>query len=161
VITTLRLVHIVAGGFWAGAAILMGWFVAPTARDVGPPAGPFMQGLLKRNLTARLIGSGVVTVAAGIWLLALRPPTFERWQDFALVLGALAAVVALVIGITLQRPTGKKIQSLGAAIAAGGGPPTVEQGAEMQGLQARMGVYGNVLAYLFVITLAGMALGGS
>jgi hypothetical protein len=161
VITTLRVIHIVAGGFWAGAAMLMGWFIAPTAREVGPPAGPFMQGLLKRNLTARLIGSGVVTVAAGLWLLALRPPTFERWQDYALSIGALAAIAALVIGITMQRPTAKKVQALGAAIASGGGPPTAEQGAEMQGLQARMGTYGTVLASLFAITLAGMALGGS
>jgi hypothetical protein len=69
--------------------------------------------------------------------------------------------VALLIGITRQRPTGKRVQELGAAIAAGGGPPTAEQGAEMQGLQASMATYGNVIAYLFVVTLAGMALGGS
>jgi hypothetical protein len=160
-IATLRLIHIVAGGVWAGAAILMGWFITPTAREVGPPAGPFMQGLLKRNLTARLIGSGVVTVAAGLWLFALRAPTFARWQDYALAIGALAAIVALFIGITRQRPTGKRVQELGAAIAAGGGPPTAEQGAEMQSLQARMAGYGNIIAYLFVVALAGMALGGS
>jgi hypothetical protein len=161
VITALRLIHIVVGGFWAGAAILMGWFVTPSARQVGPPAGPFMQGLLKKNLTTKLIGSGLVTVAAGLWLFALRAPTFARWQDYALTVGALAAIVALLIGITRQRPTGKRVQELGAAIAAGGGPPTAEQGAEMQGLQASMATYGNVIAYLFVVTLAGMALGGS
>ena len=161
VITTLRVIHIVAGGFWAGAAILIGWFITPTAREVGPSAGPFMQGLLKRNLTARLIGSGVVTVAAGLWLFALKAPTFARWQDYALTIGALAAIVALLIGITRQRPAGKRVQELGAAIASAGGPPTAEQAAEMQSLQARMAGYGNVIAYLFVVALAGMALGGS
>jgi hypothetical protein len=120
-----------------------------------------MQGLLKRNLTARLIGSGVVTVAAGLWLFALRAPTFARWQDYALTVGALAAIAALVIGITRQRPMGKRVQELGAAIASAGGPPTAEQGAEMQSLQARMASYGNMIAYLFVVALAGMALGGS
>lgn len=160
-IATLRVIHIVAGGFWAGAVILMGWFVAPTAREVGPPAGPFMQGLLKRNLTARLIESGAVTVVAGLWLFALRAPTFARWQDWALTIGAVAALVAFFIGVTRQRPTGKKVQELGAAIASAGGPPTPEQGAEMQSLQARMAGYGNVMAYLFVVALAGMALGGS
>ncbi len=160
-IATLRVIHIVAGGFWAGAVILMGWFVAPTAREVGPPAGPFMQGLLKRNLTARLIESGAVTVVAGLWLFALRAPTFARWQDWALTIGAVAALVAFFIGVTRQRPTGKRVQELGAAIASAGGPPTPEQGAEMQSLQARMAGYGNVMAYLFVVALAGMALGGS
>lgn len=160
-IATLRVIHIVAGGFWAGAVILMGWFVAPTAREVGPPAGPFMQGLLKRNLTARLIESGAVTVVAGLWLFALRAPTFARWQDWALTIGAVAALVAFFIGVTRQRPTGKRVQELGAAIASAGGPPTPEQGAEIQSLQARMAGYGNVMAYLFVVALAGMALGGS
>ncbi len=141
--------------------MLVGWVVIPTARQVGPSAGPFMQGLLKRNLTAKLIGSGAVTVAAGLWLFALRTPTFRRWQDYALALGALAAIVALLIGITLQRPTAKKVQALGDVIAAGGGPPTPEQGTEMAGLQAKMAGYGNLLAYLFALALAGMALGGS
>lgn len=160
-IATLRVIHIVAGGFWAGAVILMGWFVAPTAREVGPAAGPFMQGLLKRNLTARLIETGAVTVVAGLWLFALRAPTFARWQDWALTIGAVAALVAFFIGVTRQRPTGKRVQELGAAIASAGGPPTPEQGAEIQSLQARMAGYGNVMAYLFVVALAGMALGGS
>ena len=150
-----------AGAFWAGAAMLMGWFIAPAAREVGPQAGPFMQGLLRRNLSAKLIGAGVVTVVAGLWLFAIRMPTFARWQDFALAIGALAAIVALVIGVTLQRPTAKKVQELGAALASGDGPPTPEQGAQMQGLQAKMSGYGNVIAYLFVLTLVGMALGGS
>lgn len=160
-VTILRLVHILFGAFWAGAAMFMGWFVGPTARQVGPGSAPFMQGLLKRNLTAKLIASGAVTVAAGLWLLALRAPTFRRWQDYALGLGAVAAIVALLIGITLQRPTADKVQTLGNAIASGGGPPTQEQGAEMAGLQAKMAGYGNLLAYLFALALAGMALGGS
>jgi hypothetical protein len=160
-VLTLRLIHIVAGGFWAGAAMLMGWFVAPAARDVGPAAGPFMQGLLKRNPADRMLAAGVVTVLAGLWLLFLQTPTFRRWQDYALAIGALSAVVALTVGLTRQRPTAKKIQNLGAAIAASGGPPTPEQGAEMAGLQGKLAGYGNVLAYLFALTLAGMALGGS
>jgi hypothetical protein len=160
-VAILRVIHIGAGAFWAGAAMLMGWILVPTAREVGPAAGPLMQGLLKRNLPERLIGAGVVTVLAGLWLFALRTPTFRRWQDYALGLGALSAIVALTIGITLQRPTAKKVQALGAAIARSGGPPTQAQGEEMTGLQAKMAGYGNLLAYLFALTLAGMALGGS
>jgi hypothetical protein len=160
-VTILRLIHIGAGAFWAGAAMMMGWFLAPAAREVGPPAGPLMQGLLKRNLTGKLIASGAVTVLAGLWLFALRTPTFRRWQDYALAIGALAAIVALAIGITLQRPTGKRVQMLGAAIVGGGGPPTQAQAEEMAGLQVKMASYGNLLAYLFALALAGMALGGS
>lgn len=97
---------------------------------------------------------------AGIWLWFLRPPSFAAWQGVALAIGAAAAVIGLGIGLGFQRPTGHKIQTLGNAIAAGGGPPTAEQGAEMGQLQAKMGSYGNVLAYLFAFALAGMALSG-
>ena len=84
---------------------------------------------------------------------------FRRWQDFALALGALAAIAALTIGIALQRPTGDKLRKLGESLA--GQPPNAEQAAEMGRLQGKMASYGNTLAYLFAISLAGMALGGS
>ena len=159
--TLLRLVHIVAGGFWAGAAILMGWVVAPAARSVGPAAGPFMQALLKRRITTVLLTTGSVTVAAGLWLWAIRQPTMGRWQDWALAIGALSAIAALTIGIGLQRPTAARVQALGAQIISAGAPPTTEQSAEMGRLQGKMGRYGSTLAYLFTVALAGMALGGS
>lgn len=156
----LRLIHIVAGGFWAGSVMLLGWFVAPAARAAGPAAGPFMQALLKRKLTTILITSGVVTVGAGMWLLAIRRPTMSRWQDWALAIGASAALVALIIGIGWQRPTGAKIQAIGAQIASAGSPPTPEQGAEMGRLQAKLSRFGSTLSYLLAVALAGMALGG-
>ncbi|HEY7470695.1 MAG TPA: hypothetical protein VIC07_14305 [Acidimicrobiia bacterium] len=159
--TVLRLIHIVTGGFWAGGVMLVGWFVTPSAREAGPGAGPFMQALLRRRLPTIMIGSGVVTVLAGLWLWAIRMPSLDRWQGWALAVGALSAVVALVIGIGWQRPTAKKVQVLGAAIAASGSPPTPEQGVEMGRLQARMAGYGSTLAYLLALALAGMALGGS
>lgn len=160
-VATLRLIHIVIGGFWAGAAILLGWFITPTAREVGPGAAPLMQALLKRRLTQIMIGSGVVTVLAGLWLFAIRPPSFQTWQGYALALGAIAAVVALVLGITLQRPVGQRIKALGDAISSAGGPPTREQGAEMARLQAVTAGYSNILAFLFAVSLAGMALSGA
>ena len=156
----LRLIHIVAGGFWAGAGILMGWVIAPAARAAGPGAGPFMQALLKRKATLVLITAGLITIASGIWLLSIRRPTMSRWQDWALVIGALAGIAAVTIGFGLQRPTGKKMQALGAEIAAGGSPPSQAQGAEMGRLQGNMSRYGSILSYLFVIALSGMALGG-
>lgn len=159
-VTLLRLIHIVAGGFWAGAGILMGWFVAPAARSIGPGAGPFMQALLKRRVPTILISTGLVTIGAGLWLWAIRQPSMNRWQDWALAAGAVAAIAAVAIGITLQRPTAARMMALGQQIVAAGSPPTPEQGAEMGRLQGKLAVYGSTLSYLFAIALAGMALGG-
>ena len=141
--------------------MLMGWFVAPTAQSVGPGAGPFMQALLKRRLPTILIATGLVTVAAGLWLWAIRLPSMSRWQDWALGIGAAAAIAGLIVGIGWQRPTAAKIQGLGTSIASAGTPPTPAQGAEMGRLQARMSRYGTANSYLMALALAGMALGGS
>ena len=75
--TLLRLIHIVSGGFWAGAGILMGWFVAPAVRSAGPAAGPFMQALLRRRvITALLTAAG--HRRSRIMALELRQPTMGR-----------------------------------------------------------------------------------
>ena len=41
-LVVLRIVHILAGVFWVGAVVTTILFLQPTARDVGPAAGPFM-----------------------------------------------------------------------------------------------------------------------
>ena len=35
----LRLAHIAAGTFWAGSVFFLAWFLAPTARHLGPAGG--------------------------------------------------------------------------------------------------------------------------
>jgi hypothetical protein len=160
-IAVLRLLHIVLGGFWAGGTMLLGWLAIPVAREIGPAAGPFMQGLLRRRLSTIMPLAGVLTVAAGIWLWFLRPPVFETWRGYSLAIGALSAIVGLTIGIVFQRPTAHRMQVLGQTLAGGNAPPTPEQGSEMGRLQVRMASYGNILAYLLALALAGMALGGA
>ena len=44
-LVALRLIHIVAGSFWVGAALMLAVFVEPTVRAVGPAGGQFMQKL--------------------------------------------------------------------------------------------------------------------
>lgn len=159
-VTLLRLIHIVSGGFWAGAGMLMGWFVAPAARSAGPGAGPFMQALLKRKVTTVLVSAGIVTVGGGLWLWAIRRPTMTRWQDWALAIGAASAIVALTIGIGWQRPTTARMSALGSEIASGGAPPTPQQAGDLQALQGKVGRFASIISSLFAIALAGMALGG-
>jgi hypothetical protein len=157
----IRLLHIAAGVFWAGGAMLMGWFIAPSAKRTGPAAGPFMQTLLKARVADYMFGAAVVAVAAGLWLFfstgGVRTGSLQGW---ALNLGALAGITAILVGGIVQRPTGAKIQQLGGAVAAAGGPPTQEQAADMGRLQARMGSAASTTALLVAIAVVGMALGG-
>ena len=157
----IRLLHIAAGVFWAGGAMLMGWFIAPSARKTGPAAGPFMQTLLRARVADYMFGAAVVAVGAGLWLFfATGGVRSGSWQGWALNLGALAGITAIVVGSTVQRPTAAKIQRLGGAVAAAGAPPTPEQAAELGQLQARMGAAASTTALLVAVAVVGMALGG-
>ena len=42
----LRLIHIVAGVFWAGTMMTIAWFLLPAAQALGQPGGAFMQQLM-------------------------------------------------------------------------------------------------------------------
>ena len=53
-LVVLRIVHILAGVFWVGAVFTTILFLQPTARDVGPAAGPFMAHLAGKKTTRRL-----------------------------------------------------------------------------------------------------------
>jgi uncharacterized membrane protein len=153
----IRVVHVVTAVFWAGAAMVMGWFITPASRRTGPAAGPFMQNLLRTRLADWAFGSAVVAVGAGLWLLFDRGGFGGGWQGVALAVGAVAGGVAITIGGFIQRPTAGKIQRLGAAIA--GQTPTPEQGAEMTRLQARLAAVAPMTALAVAVAVLGMALG--
>jgi hypothetical protein len=155
----LRLLHIGAAVFWAGGAMFMGWFVAPTVRRTGPEAGPFMQNLLRARVADYMFGSAVVAVGAGLWLLLATGGIRSGWRGWALNLGALAGVTAISIGATVQRPTAGKLQRLAAVVMAANGP-TPEQAAELGQLQSRLGSVASITALLVAAAVVGMALGG-
>ena len=58
-LVVLRIVHILAGVFWVGAALTAFLFLQPAAREVGPAAGPFMAHLAgKKKLVDWVLRSG-------------------------------------------------------------------------------------------------------
>jgi hypothetical protein len=73
-------------------------------------------------------------------------------------IGALLAVIAFVIGVSVNAPAGQRLTALTAEIQAKGGPPTPEQSAQVQRLQKRLGTGMRVIAVLLVLATAAMAL---
>jgi len=72
-------------------------------------------------------------------------------------LGALSAILALVVGLAVNAPTAKKLGAVAAQVHAKGGPPTPEQASEMQALQRRLGTALQVVMVLLLLTTAAMA----
>jgi len=159
----LRLTHILFGVFWAGTAIFNAVFLIPAVRSLGPAGGPVMQEIAgKRKLPVYFFISGILTVLSGFGLY---------WHDSAgftngfmrsaggmtFGAGAVLALVAVLLGVFVVTPAAIRAGKLGAEMAAGGRPPTPEQAAEMQRLQATLGKMAVVAAGLLTLTTIAMA----
>jgi multisubunit Na+/H+ antiporter MnhC subunit len=161
-VIVLRIVHIFAGVFWVGAAWMIAGFLNPTAAQTGPAGQPYMQKLFQGRL------SMVISAAAGLNVLA---GALLYWKDSAgfnlvwigtptgigFTSGAVFAIIAFVIGFGVTRPASEKMSALGAAIQAGGKPPTPEQAAAMQAVVARLNQAALWTAILVAVALFFMA----
>ncbi len=75
----------------------------------------------------------------------------------SLTIGALCAITAFSLGLSVVRPTIMATLAIGREVAASGGPPTPEQGAQLQALQKRGKAVGQVIVPLLIVAVSGMA----
>ena len=132
-VLVLRLIHIGAGAFWVGAVFTFFLFVQPTAIAVGtgrdevhlpahPPPAP----------AGLILGSAVVTVLAGIWLLlitsnGLDPEILFSASRLGYTVGGVAAILTLGIGGLYVLPRTRTTERTIGRILAEGRPPTPEE----------------------------------
>ena len=161
----IRLIHILFGVFWAGTAMFNAIFLIPAVRALGPAGGPVMQEIAgKRKLPVFFFVSGLLTVLSGFGLYWHDSAGFTNGfmrsaSGMTFGFGAVLALVAVLLGIFVVTPAAMRTGKLGAAIAAGGKPPTPEQAAEMRQLQAKLGKMAVVAAGLLTLTTIAMAVG--
>ena len=162
IMLTLRLIHIVGGVFWVGAMILVAAFLLPAVRAAGAQGGRVMQELTQqRRLPVYLSMAAGLTMLSGFTMYGLIAAGNGAWagsrQGIAYGVGALAAIVAAILGGVVVGRTGRQLATLGERIQAAGGPPSAAQAAEMDALQARMGRTSRAVAALLLVTVAAMA----
>ena len=159
----LRLIHILSGVFWVGGILFLARFLFPTAMALGPAAGPVMDHLTRvRRLPQILLGAGLITVLSGFTLYwrdskAAGPAWMGSPTGMVFGTGAVFAILAIVIGLTVNMPTAKRLGELMASIQASGSPPSPEQRGALQALQARLGSAIRAVATLLVLATAAMA----
>ena len=160
----LRLIHIILGVFWVGAAFVTAGFLLPSVQAAGPSAGPMMRQLMEvRRLPIVIMFAAILTVLSGFGMywrdISVSSGAFARSaQGMTLGVGGVVALLTLGLGMGVITPTGKKLGALMGAIAASGGPPTAEQGKTMAALQARMLAASRAVAALLLITVTTMAI---
>jgi uncharacterized membrane protein len=160
-----RFLHIVAGVLWVGSAFLFSGFIGPSAAEVGPSAGPLIANMVKkRKLVKVIVGLSGITVLAG-WILWLK--NLDRYGGLgdwlsssfglALTIGGVLATIAFGIGLRGIAPNVEKLVDLGGQIAAGGGPPTPEQAAEMERTQKTLESASKIDLVLLLLAVTAMA----
>ncbi len=158
----LRLVHILAGTFWAGATLMYVSSVQPAIRSSGPEGGRFMQRLVGSTKYPMLMNlTSTLTVLVGLILLWMDASFDTSWllsrEGIFFWIGGLAGLIAFLTGFFVMRPSAQKLGELGKQIQSAGGQPTPEQGSEMQAIQKRMHTAEISNTILIIIALLTMA----
>lgn len=139
VILVLRVLHVGGGIIWVGSAILYLFLLIPVARSAESAGQKFMQNLGPRfGAMMRIVTT--VTVLSGALLFArfFGGGISFIWQTgpgAAFTVGTVAAIISYVMGAAVISKTQEQVAALDAAMASAGGPPRLEQAAEMNRLQ--------------------------
>ena len=159
----LRVIHVLTGILWVGAAVFVARFLVPAVRGAGPAAGPVMQQLIQRGLPAYMPTLAIFTVLSGFGLYWRDSGGFRlhEWlgsgtgRTFGL--GGIIGLVVLIYGAVIVSPAAKRMGALGARMREAGGAPAPELAAEMQRTQAQLGRGSAIAASLLVIAALCMA----
>ncbi len=159
----LRLIHIFSGVFWVGSLLVVTGFLQPAAASAGAEGGRFMQRLFNQTRFGPVQGiAGALTVLSGL-LMYLRDSAGLQlaWitspSGLVLTIGALAGILAGVVGAALAGPAGTRLAALARELQASGTPPTAAQATQMQALQKRVNQVTLWATVLVVLALAAMA----
>lgn len=156
-----RILHIVFGSFWVGSALFLTIILEPRLRAMGPNFhGPVM-GAVTKVAGPTLLGSGAITVVVGIIMVyRMRSGTFDHFFDtgwgWAITIGFVTAVAALIIGSVVAR-TSNHLRSMAGAIQVAGRPMTPGEEAQMGTLSTRLVMLARIAAALVLIALGAMA----
>jgi hypothetical protein len=154
-----RLIHVVAGVMWAGALVFIGLLLLPAGRATGPAGGAVMQQLVRvQRMPLYLMLLMALTVLSGLslfWLdvSAFGPAWIHTGPGRTFSAGAVFGILTAIVGGAVNLPASKKLEALGAAIHAGGAPPTPEQAAELGRLQNRLYSVGRWLTVLVLLAV--------
>jgi len=159
----LRLVHVLAGAFWVGAALMLTFFISPTVnatQDAGKRFMGHFMGKTKFNLA--MWSSALLTVIAGSILYWFNSNGFRSvWMSSGPGIGysiaAFFAFLGLIVGV-FQNRNSNAIAILGGQVQAQGAPPSPEQAAQLQKIGKALGIGGTLNATFLILATVGMAI---
>ena len=153
IVSVLRLLHIVGGLVWVGAALLMTWYVEPTAVRVGAAGTGFLRAIYRDTNLPRMIPLlALITTAAGLLLYEGLSYSDAMSSPMGLVLtaGASFGLLAFLHGFfAVWRPAGRYSSALKS------GKADEPQLATLEGKLRRNGRISMWLAIVSLVLMAG------
>lgn len=158
----LRLLHIVGGIFWVGAALMLTFFISPTVAATMEAGQKFMAHMMQRTAFNKAIMiSASISVLAGMTLYlidsnGLRSAWMHSGPGLGFGLGGFFAITGYMIGLAINRRSNALAQ-LGRVIQSQGTPPSQEQREKLMKLQTQLkrgGMWNAIFLLLAAIMMA-------
>jgi hypothetical protein len=159
----MRIIHILLGVFWAGTIFFVVLYLEPSVRAAGPDGAKVMQGIMDRKFMTVMPTVAFLTIAWGtvilMKLMRVMPDGFMGTPyGISLSVGATAAMVAFIIGITVMRSATLAAGKLMAEI--NGQPENADNDkkmAQVQALRLKARRGAKSVAHLLAVAVIGMA----
>ena len=159
----LRLIHVVGGIFWVGSALFTTFFLFPALTQAGPAAGQVMAGLARRRIFIILPVVALLTMLSGarlMWITSgFSGSYFSTSSGRTFGLAALAAIIAFLFGVAVNRPVGVRMGEVTAALANASPEERGRLTQELDALRRRLATASMVVIVLLLLAAAGMAVG--
>jgi len=158
----LRFIHIVLGVLWVGGIFALSVIIVPGMQQLGVPLDGLMRTLNHKKFSQIMMAFGGLNVLAGIIMMGILShghdaEFFSSHFGRTLALGGISAILALVVGGSMARPTMEKIGKLQADLGAN--PPKGDdpRKAQLASLQKRTVTLSKVIIGLLLFAVTCMA----
>ena len=158
-----RLLHVLAGTLWVGAAVFIAASLAPAIRASGPAGATVMRYLTGvQKVPLILMAIGGVAILSGAYLAWVVSggslgPWVHSGPGEGYAFGAASALLAATVGSAINAPAARKLGSLAAQLRDSGGPPTDAQADALQRLNRRLATGTRTAAVLLLLSTVAMA----
>jgi hypothetical protein len=158
-VIVLRLVHVLGGVLWVGAALVNTFFLAPTVQATAEAGQKVMGHLMaKARLSARVTLASYLTVLSGAGLYWIDSQGFtSAWQGSGPGIGFGIGALAAFVGFGFGQLVGKNAGLIGKIGAQIQGTPSPQQAAALKQAQAGMTSAGRISTTFLIVALVLMA----
>ena len=159
----LRLIHVVGGAFWLGAAATLFLFLQPTAQATVPEGQRFMLHVLRnRHFSEVVLIDALFTGAAGAILFwrntnGLDLALMTQPQFLGFTVGAVAGAVALLLFLVVGYPAGRRMVAIANRLEVERRPPSEDEQRILAASQRILNRLGPTVLVFLIAAAAAMA----